>query len=548
VVRPPLKFKVIERHDFDADPGYVIVERSGNPGTLTIGGGYIRYGFGPSNSGGYELLYDLGRELPPWFVFEFRARTGVGYVNVGLRLGMNKYLVVSMLGHEDRIMFKYVDEEKNESYTYVELSYNRSEWQYVRLIVASTAFGLYISSDGSNWSNNNGYFYYVDPRMVKVNAVEVEVGNSVGDELGEVLVDYVELSYFGGFGYGEIRKVANPDGTWYRDSDGYYYIYVALPGYHPRSRYYYIYVALPGYHPRDYASGLVRTRNPADLSTWELYTVILFRDESGGIYSHHGGWIVVNGSTARIYASTWGNIWDYYKVGIISVDVPTSSLFVNDVVIVGYNSNSDVWFYDDTIVFEPAVVYYGGMWYYAHTIGGAEGNDIYLLRCSSFPRFPEECSEVVKIRGVDFRGGVFNMHEGIPRLYFIDIIGGVWHRYSLDGVYEASYEVPNNYKLSHPTGFPQNYMIIHSYVNIALPYGDADIILVDPSFYNESIPTPTPTPTPTPAPVPVRQCVPVFRTGVEFLDWVVFCIGDVGITVFVLAVVFLLVWLLSRRR
>jgi hypothetical protein len=525
VVRPPLKFKQIVRLDFDEGHGHVV--------------------------------YDLGRELPPWLVLEFKARTETGYFNAGFRLGTNKYLIISMLGNEGIIALTYVDEEEDESYTLVEFDYDRNEWWYIRLIVSSTAFDLDISQDGNDWIGvASGYFYYVDPRRVKVNAVVVEAGS------GEVLVDYVELSYFGGFGYTEIRKVANPSGTWYRDSDGYYYIYVALPG----------------RHPHDYASGLVRTVNPADLSTWELYTVFLFRDEDGGIYSHHGGWIVVDGSVARIYTSTWGDVWDRDSVGILSVDVPTWSLFVNDVVIVDYNSDSDVWFYEsdespNPFVFDPAVVYYGGMWYYAHTIGGDHGGDVRLLRCSSFPRFPAECSEVATIHGVDFKGGVFNVHEGVPRLYFLDIINGVWYRYSLSGVSETSHEVPDEYKMSHPTGFPQNYMIVHNYEDIAIPYGDAEIISVDLSFYNEeietiptptptptSMPTPTPTPTPTPiptptstpiptpTPTPTSECSPVIRTGVEFLDRVVFCIGTVGITMFVLIVAFLLVWLLSRGR
>jgi hypothetical protein len=43
-------------------------------------------------------------------------------------------------------------------------------------------------------------------------------------------------------------------------------------------------------------------------------------------------------------------------------------------------------------------------------------------------------------------------------------------------------------------------------------------------------------------------CKPLVVTNVGVLDKIVFCIGDVGITVFVLLVAFLLVWLLYRGR
>jgi hypothetical protein len=43
-------------------------------------------------------------------------------------------------------------------------------------------------------------------------------------------------------------------------------------------------------------------------------------------------------------------------------------------------------------------------------------------------------------------------------------------------------------------------------------------------------------------------CNPVFRTGVDVLDKVVFCIGNYGVTVAVLAVAFLLLLLMARRR
>jgi hypothetical protein len=42
-------------------------------------------------------------------------------------------------------------------------------------------------------------------------------------------------------------------------------------------------------------------------------------------------------------------------------------------------------------------------------------------------------------------------------------------------------------------------------------------------------------------------CPPVVRTGVEFLDRVLFCVGSVGVTVFVLLAAFLLLLLVRRR-
>jgi len=65
----------------------------------------------------------------------------------------------------------------------------------------------------------------------------------------------------------------------------------------------------------------------------------------------------------------------------------------------------------------------------------------------------------------------------------------------------------------------------------------------NPCYLNVTPPTPTPTPT-------SGECSPVVRTGVEFLDKVLFCAGNVGITVFVLLLFFgfLLLLLLLRRR
>jgi hypothetical protein len=76
--------------------------------------------------------------------------------------------------------------------------------------------------------------------------------------------------------------------------------------------------------------------------------------------------------------------------------------------------------------------------------------------------------------------------------------------------------------------------VVHSCNNV-----DRD----NPCYLNVAPPTPTPTPT-------SGECSPVVRTGVEFLDKVLFCAGNVGITVFVLLLFFgfLLLLLLLRRR
>jgi len=65
----------------------------------------------------------------------------------------------------------------------------------------------------------------------------------------------------------------------------------------------------------------------------------------------------------------------------------------------------------------------------------------------------------------------------------------------------------------------------------------------NPCYLYLTEPTPTPTPTPTSAP----SCPPLIRTGNDVLDHVVFCVRNVGITVFVLIVFFLFLLLLLRR-
>jgi len=53
---------------------------------------------------------------------------------------------------------------------------------------------------------------------------------------------------------------------------------------------------------------------------------------------------------------------------------------------------------------------------------------------------------------------------------------------------------------------------------------------------------------PPPQPSPGQACSPVFKTGIEFLDQVVFCVGGYGVTVTVLliATITLLILLISR--
>ena len=45
-----------------------------------------------------------------------------------------------------------------------------------------------------------------------------------------------------------------------------------------------------------------------------------------------------------------------------------------------------------------------------------------------------------------------------------------------------------------------------------------------------------------------QTCQPVLRTGIDVLDRVLFCVGDKGITVFIVVVVSFFMLLLLRRR
>jgi hypothetical protein len=50
-----------------------------------------------------------------------------------------------------------------------------------------------------------------------------------------------------------------------------------------------------------------------------------------------------------------------------------------------------------------------------------------------------------------------------------------------------------------------------------------------------------------PAGAPAPACQPILRTGIDFLDRVVFCIGNYGITVFILVLAFFVLLVLLRR-
>jgi hypothetical protein len=79
------------------------------------------------------------------------------------------------------------------------------------------------------------------------------------------------------------------------------------------------------------------------------------------------------------------------------------------------------------------------------------------------------------------------------------------------------------------------------------------------------VPTPTPTPTSTPTPTPSRtpspsptpsqtptatptpsMCSPLIKTGIEFLDMVLFCVGGVGVTVLILVIAFVVLLMMRR--
>jgi hypothetical protein len=60
-------------------------------------------------------------------------------------------------------------------------------------------------------------------------------------------------------------------------------------------------------------------------------------------------------------------------------------------------------------------------------------------------------------------------------------------------------------------------------------------------------PSAQPPPPPSPQPSPGQACSPVFKTGIEFLDQVLFCVGGYGVTVTVLLMAVTLLILLVGR-
>ena len=58
---------------------------------------------------------------------------------------------------------------------------------------------------------------------------------------------------------------------------------------------------------------------------------------------------------------------------------------------------------------------------------------------------------------------------------------------------------------------------------------------------------PSAQPPPSPQPSPGQACSPVFRTGVEFLDQVLFCVGGYGVTMTILIAAAILLILLVGR-
>jgi len=95
------------------------------------------------------------------------------------------------------------------------------------------------------------------------------------------------------------------------------------------------------------------------------------------------------------------------------------------------------------------------------------------------------------------------------------------------------------------------YIVMYIYGYIAdgnhVGYGGLPI-RINVCSSNEMCIRPTPTPMPIPTPTPMPGCGPLVRVGIDVLDRVVFCVGGVGVTVFILMVVFLLVWLLFKGR
>jgi len=58
---------------------------------------------------------------------------------------------------------------------------------------------------------------------------------------------------------------------------------------------------------------------------------------------------------------------------------------------------------------------------------------------------------------------------------------------------------------------------------------------------------PSAQPPPSPQPSPGQACSPVFKTGIEFLDHVVFCVGGYGISMSMLVVAVILLVLLMGK-
>lgn len=469
MVRPPIKFKQIARHDFDSDPGYTTFETYGSPGTVSISGGYYTYTYG---SNGYvDMWYNVGRALEPRLIIEFKANVGSGgHVGVGFKLDSSGtravWLILDTYANVRKIEYHVARGQDTVVYSVTGVTAN--QWYYERLIVTGKNVAWYESTDGATWTKIWHGSLPIDPRQSdKIYGIAITTGNASG-YTGQHQIDYVELSYFGGFGYRDLRKVANPDGTWYKDSNGYYYIVATLGG-----------VDIPGA-----AAGIIRASNPADTSTWQLYTVVMFKDENGNVWGHHAGWVLVDGTSTRVYMSLWGDFDIANDDGIVAVDVQLSTLLVNDFVVLSYNSTTDTKRGGN----DPAVILYNDTWYYAYS----DNNYVYLLRCSSKPKLPNECTQVNSVSyGSVTEGGVFNIHDGVPKWYFV-YSGGTWYRYSLDGTLETSYSIPTGYNLSHPTGFPTNYILIFSSDDVdGIPFsrGDATVTTVDPSFYNERIRT-----------------------------------------------------------
>lgn len=465
MVRPPIKFKLISGNAIK-DYNAVLFGQYGSPGTVNIDktNGIITYSYSIANSGHLAYEYRISRIIPR-IIVEFSLSVGnSGFAGVGIKLSANPlWIVIDAYQNVRKVEYAGISIRSVSGVTV-------NQRYYERLIITGPYLVWMESTDGNTW--NVVWFEKftpVDLRIIGViTGLAFIVGNYIGGS-GTNTIYGIELSIFGGFGYRDLRRVANPDGTWYRDRNGYYYMLVTLAG-----------AYIPGA-----CLGIVRSRNPQDPNTWELINIVLFSDGTR-YYGHHAGWAIVNpDNTVDLYVSSWGD-FDITNTVVMVYSTTDITILVNSVPLILMFTKFGFTSYD------PTVIYYNGIWYIAYS-WPVPANTTSLYRCTAKPNpdnFNTVCSKISDISyGSVTEGAVFNIHNGKPKLYLV-YTGGMWYRHGLNGSYEASLLVPNTiYITAHPTGLLYNYLIVHSnelYGGINDSHGDATVITVPSTFYYSS--------------------------------------------------------------